>query len=290
MSHSDQRSQTERQEPPLDMGPAILFCPGNRPERFVKAAERSDAVILDLEDAVAPEKKEQARASIQQASLDPRTTIVRVNSSDSGHLEADLTAVRASPYRTIMLAKAESADVVARTCEGLDVIALCETPLGVVRANELAALPTVIALMWGAEDLVAATGGTSSRTGAGHYRDVARYARAHVLLAAKAHGKSAIDAVHLDIADESGLRAEAADASASGFDATACIHPTQVAAIRAAYAPSEREVQEAIELLAAVEEASEGVFQFRGKMIDEPVVRHARAVVDKARRSAGTKD
>ena len=94
--------------------------------------------------------------------------------------------------------------------------------------------------MWGAEDLVASLGGTSSRHADGSYRDVARAARANVLLAAGAAGIPAIDTVHLDIDDLDGLRAEAEDAAASGFAATACIHPSHVAVIREAYASDGR--------------------------------------------------
>src|SRR5690606_41530138 len=96
-------------------------------------------------------------------------------------------------------------------------VALCETAKGVAQADRIAALDNVSALMWGAEDLVASIGGTSSRKPNGRYRDIARYARARVLLAAGARGKAAIDAVHLDIADTKRLAIEAADAAASGF-------------------------------------------------------------------------
>ncbi|MBZ2197127.1 HpcH/HpaI aldolase/citrate lyase family protein [Occultella gossypii] len=258
-------------------GPALLFCPADRPDRFAKAAERADAVILDLEDAVAPERKAQARAALRAEPLDPTRTIVRVNAVDSPEFEADLEALVGTDYRTVMLAKAESPAQVARL-GGFEVIALCETALGVVAAPEIAAVPAVRALMWGAEDLLASLGGTSSRAADGSYREVARHARAAVLLAAGAHGKSAIDAVYLDIADLDGLAVEAADANASGFNATACIHPGQVETIRAAYRPSPDQITWARELLAAAAEQP-GVFTHRGQMVDEPVLRHARTVL-----------
>src|SRR5699024_2105175 len=101
-------------------------------------------------------------------------------------------------------------------------------------------------------------------------------ARSAVLLAARAHGKDAIDAIHTDITDASGQRAEALDGAASGFTATACIHPGQVAAIRAAYSPTESELDWARRVLAAAEQAGTGVFEFEGAMVDEPILRHAR--------------
>jgi citrate lyase subunit beta/citryl-CoA lyase len=166
---------------------------------------------------------------------------------------------------------------------GYRVIALCETAAGILAAAEIAAARNVVALMWGAEDLVASLGGTSSRFADGRYRDVARQARSMVLLAARANDKAAIDAVHLDITDTTGLELEAADAVASGFTATACIHPTQVESIRAAYQPTPAEVDYALGLLEAAA-SSRGVFQHEGRMIDGPVLRHAEAVLRRAAR------
>lgn len=258
------------------LGPALLFCPADRPERYGKAAERADAVILDLEDAVRPEHKPAARDALAGSSLDPASTIVRVNPAGTGDHEADLDAVRAAGYRLVMVAKTRSAADVA----GLDfeVIALCETAAGVLAAPSIAAVDSVVALMWGAEDLVASLGGTSSRGPTGAYRDVAMHARSSVLLAAGAHGKAAIDAVHLDFADLAGQQTEARDAAASGFAATACIHPSQVEAIRAGYAPDAEQLAWARDVLEAAA-GERGVFSFRGVMVDEPVLVHARRVV-----------
>ncbi|ERK72309.1 citrate lyase subunit beta domain protein, partial [Leifsonia aquatica ATCC 14665] len=108
-----------------------------------------------------------------------------------------------------------------------------------------------------------------------------------VLLAAGAAGVHAVDTVHLDIADLDGLRAEAEDAVAVGFAATACIHPGQVETVRTAYRPTPEEVARARELLAAAEEAGGGVFRFAGAMVDGPVLAHARAVVRRAGASEG---
>jgi citrate lyase subunit beta/citryl-CoA lyase len=177
-----------------------------------------------------------------------------------------------------MLAKAESAAEVDRIGDGIRVIGLCETARGVLEAQGIAAHPAVVALMWGAEDLVASLGGSSSRDDDGRYRHLAVHARSSVLLAAGAHGRAAIDSVYLDIADLDGLAAEVRDASASGFAATACIHPGQVATIRSEYAPKAHEIAAAEALLAAAENAV-GVFRFEGKMVDEPLLRHARSVL-----------
>ena len=262
----------------FDLGPAILFCPADRPERYSKAADRADAVILDLEDAVAADSKAAAREALVATPLDPATTIVRVNAADTDDFALDLDALRRTYYRFVMLAKATAVPAGLRDYA---IIALCETAAGVLAAPAVAADDAVVALMWGAEDLVASLGGSASRFRDGHYRAVALHARSAVLLAAGAHGKAAIDAVHLDIPDAAGQGAEARDAVASGFAATACIHPSQVDVIREAYAPTAEELDAARAVLAAAE-GERGVFQFKGRMVDEPVLRHARRVIERA--------
>lgn len=258
-------------------GPALLFCPADRPERYAKAAARSDTVILDLEDAVNPDAKAQARSHLAASALDPDRTIVRVNPVGTPDLDDDLAALRATPYRTVMLAKTSSAADV-RVLARYDVVALVETAAGVVHAAEIAAQPNVVGLMWGAEDLVASLGGTSSRRADASYRDVAVHARSVVLLAAGAHGKAAIDAVHLDIGDVDGLAAEATDAAASGFTATSCIHPSQVDVVRAAYRPTSAEVEWARGVLAAAV-GQHGAFRWDGRLVDGPVLKHAEQVL-----------
>lgn len=262
------------------MGPALLFCPADRPDRYDKAASRADAVILDLEDAVSPADKAAAREALVAHPLDPATTIVRVNDFEAADFELDVAALAQTSYRTVMLAKAKSAAEVG-ALRGFEVIALCETAAGILAAPAIAAVDHVVALMWGAEDLVASLGGTSSRFEDGSYRAVAAHARSSVLLAAGANDTAAIDSVFLDIPNLGGLRAEARDAVASGFAATACIHPSQVAVIRDAYSPTDDEVAAARAILAAAE-SERGVFQFDGRMVDEPVLRHARAVLARA--------
>lgn len=271
------------------MGPALLFCPADRPERYQKAATRADAVILDLEDAVAPGDKQRARGAIlaqlgaggEVPELDPSRTIVRVNPVGTAEFEKDLHCLAHTPYRTVMLAKAEGAAQL-EALAGYQVIALCETAAGVLQAPAIAAAPNAVALMWGAEDLLASLGGTSSRKHDGGYRAVALHARSSVLLAARAAGKEAVDAVYTNIPDLPGLAAEAADAVASGFGSKACIHPSQAAVVRGAYAPSEAEVSAAATLLKAAAAAGQGVFQFNGQMIDGPVLKHAEAVIRRA--------
>lgn len=163
------------------------------------------------------------------------------------------------------------------------VVALCETAQGILNAAAIAAAPNVVALMWGAEDMVASLGGTSSRRSNGQYRDVAVYTRSHVLLAASAAGKAALDSVYLDITDLAGLKAESDDAVASGFAAKASIHPGQMPVIRESYTPDPGEVEQAQRMLAAAEQPG-GVFAFEGRMVDEPLLRQARKTLARANR------
>lgn len=270
--------------PSFELGPAIMFVPADRPDRYAKAAERADAVIIDLEDAVLPADRPAARQALVEAPLDPARTIVRVNPVGTEDFAEDLEALTRTEYTTVMLAKAESAQQLD-SLHGYRVIALCETALGVREAADIAQTEPVVALMWGAEDLIASLGGLSSRfpqehPRAGEYRDVARAARAQILLAAGAAGKAAVDAVHLDLADHDGLRAEAEDAVACGFSATACLHPAQVPVIRQAYRPSSGQVDWATRVLeAAASQGAAGAFSLDGRMVDEVVLQQARTVM-----------
>ena len=270
-------------EMPSLPGPALLFCPADRPDRYANARATADTVILDLEDGVGADRKDAARAAILATPLDPARVIVRVNATGIPEHDADLTALRQTEYRTIMLPKAET----RAQFEGLGgdwrIVALCETPLGIVNAAEIAAASNVIAMMWGAEDLIAAMGGRTSRFPDGRYRDVARRARSTVLLAASAHGRPAIDSVYLDIPDLDGLAAEAEDAAASGFTLKACIHPSQAAVVRAAFRADEAQVAWARRVLDAVRASAggpdSGAIRVDGQMIDAPLIRQAEATL-----------
>ncbi|KAM9862858.1 CoA ester lyase [Leucobacter sp. BZR 635] len=262
-------------------GPALLFCPGDRPDRYSKAAERADTVIIDLEDAVAPADKPAARAALIATPLDPERVIVRVNPSGSEFHAADLEALAQTAYRTVMLPKAETPGDLDGL-DGYDVIALCETPVGVRDVDALAAEPRVTALTWGAEDLVAAIGGFSSRTADGRFGELAQYARSRVLLAAAAAGKPAYDTVHTNLADDDGLREEATEAAGSGFRGAMCLHPRQVPILREAYLPGAAAIAWATGVLDTASAATSGVFAYNGQMIDEPLLRQARRIAEAA--------
>ncbi|MCP2316632.1 citrate lyase subunit beta / citryl-CoA lyase [Nocardia amikacinitolerans] len=261
-------------------GPGWLFCPADRPERFAKAAAAADVVILDLEDGVAAGDKAGARAALIASPLDPETTVVRVNAAGTDEHALDLAALAETGYRRVMLPKTESAEQITALSD-YEVIALIESPLGALTIGQAVTAPNAIGVMWGAEDLIAGLGGTASRHADGGYRDVARHVRSSALLAAKAYGKFALDSVYLNIRDLDGLRAETDDAVAIGFDAKVAIHPSQVAVIRAAYAPADDEIAWARRVLDEVPK-HRGVFAFEGRMVDAPVLRHAEQILRRA--------
>jgi citrate lyase subunit beta / citryl-CoA lyase len=266
-------------------GPAWLFCPADRPERFEKAAAAADVVILDLEDGVAAKDREAARTALIETPLDPERTVVRINPAETTDHKRDLKALARTKYTTVMLAKTESAQQLSALAP-LDVVVLIETPLGALHVVELARINNAIALMWGAEDLFAVLGGTANRHADGTYRDVARHVRSQTLLAAKAYGCMALDSVFLDIKNLDGLRDEVEDAVAVGFDAKVAIHPSQVAVIRAGYAPTPDQVDWARHVLAAARD-ERGVFQYGGLMVDAPVLRRAERIVALAPKDGG---
>lgn len=171
-------------------GPGWLFCPADRPERFAKAAAAADVVILDLEDGVAEAQKPAARNALRDTPLDPERTVVRINAGGTADQARDLEALAGTAYTTVMLPKAESAAQVIELAPR-DVIALVETARGAVCAAEIAAADPTVGMMWGAEDLIATLGGSSSRRADGAYRDVARHVRSTILLAASAFGRLA---------------------------------------------------------------------------------------------------
>ncbi|AZT96438.1 HpcH/HpaI aldolase/citrate lyase family protein [Brevibacterium aurantiacum] len=261
----------------VEFKPAWLFVPGDRPDRYTKAAERSDIVILDLEDAVNDGDKAAARESIIDYPLDPTRTVVRINARDSDHLGEDLAMLAKTAYTAVMLPKAEHASDLTVLAD-YQVIALIETALGAVNVAEIAAAANAYALMWGSEDLIADLGGGSSRTADGSYRDVAKHVRNSTLLAARAHGKFALDSIWADIPNLEGLAEEAEDAVQSGFSGKVSIHPNHVPVVRDAFRPSEEQLTWAKAVL-ELAKSEKGAFAYEGKMIDAPLLKHAELIV-----------
>ncbi|MFC5938023.1 HpcH/HpaI aldolase/citrate lyase family protein [Corynebacterium choanae] len=276
--------------PQLPPGPAWLFAPINRPERIPKAVERADTVIIDLEDGAGDLDRDAARQLLIDTDLDPATTIVRVVGPDHPGFAGDVAALKQTNYRYVIVPKV--IDHIPAVLDDYQVIALIETPQAVLHAATIAALPNVVALYLGAEDLIQFLGGTTSRLlrdegwehdRPGPYRAVIAHARAHMHLAAAAHGKASIDAVKADFRDEQGNFEEAADAARSGFYATCVIHPAQVPVVRRAYQPHPAQLDWARRVVAESQHHP-GAFRLDGDMVDAPLIAQAHRLVARAHR------
>jgi len=265
-----------------------LFVPALRaPEWLPKAkATGADAIIVDLEDATAPDEKERAREVVRGLSLggDSPWIFVRVNSAPDAWLSADVTAAAQAGASGIVLPKASGPDDVRRVpAQAGAILAQVETARGVLRALELAeADPRVMGLGFGGEDL-------SADLGIARTREIGEFAtaRALVALAAAAAGVSAIDTPWFDLGDPDGAGREAHAARQLGFTGKFVIHPSHVAGVNAAFTPDEKETERARRIIEAFEAAvaeGSGIAKLDGRMIDMPVVVAARRVISRAER------
>lgn len=253
---------------------SYLFVPGDRPERFAKAVTSgADAVIVDLEDAVAPAAKARARAEVAawlQAGNGP--IVLRINGADTPWFADDLRVAGERGVAAVMLAKCEAADALARVRAAAPeaaLLPLVETAAGIDRLREIALAPGVQRLAFGAIDLALDLG----------VLDEAALAplRLQLVLASRlAQLAPPIDGVCTAIDDAQTLAAETERAHRLGFGAKLAIHPRQVPVIHAALAPSAEEVAWAERVLAAAAQAQGAAVAVDGRMVDKPVVERAR--------------
>jgi citrate lyase subunit beta / citryl-CoA lyase len=289
-----------------------LFVPGDSERKQVKGlASPADALILDLEDSVAPTRRDQARRQVAALlRAHPRHAAqrlwVRVNSLASGALLEDLAAVMGGGPDGIVLPKAFSLDEVievhhylaaleqreglATHRTGLLVIAT-ETPGAVLRLESFAAAarcpPRLAGLTWGAEDLSAALGAREKIAADGSLTATFALARSLCLLAAAAAGVQPVDTIFANFADRAGLARELGEARRDGFTGKLAIHPDQVELINAAFTPTESEVTLARRIVAAFAAEPEiGVTSIDGKMIDRPHLVQAQRVLAAVERFA----
>lgn len=269
---------------------SLLFVPGDRPERFAKAAvSGADAIILDLEDSVVPDRKAAARKAVADFLADDRAVpaIVRINPLGSTAIDADLDCLRRVAPDAIMLPKAEGAASIAALdalLGDLDPPILpiaTETPAAIFELGSYRDCADRLAgLSWGAEDLPAAIGASVSREADGRYTPPYELVRSLTLFAAHAAAVPAIDTVYPDIADEAGLAAYVARARRDGFTGMLAIHPRQVAIINAGFTPGAEEIAHAraiVEAFAANPEA--GALALEGRMIDRPHLVQAQRIL-----------
>ena len=260
---------------------SLLFVPGDRPERFAKAAASgADALILDLEDSVVAAAKDGARANVAAwlASAPPVPVFVRINPLDSGGLDDDLRAVLGGAATGVVLPKAEGASSLALldarlAGTNLKILPIVtETPRAMFHLGDYGGVTDrLIGLTWGAEDLSSAVGATTARGADGRYRPPYELARSLTLFAAYAAQVAAIETVYPDLADAAGLTAYATRGRQDGFTGMLALHPNQIAPIHAGFAPSAAEVVHARAIVAHFAAgAGAGALRLDGQMIDAP--------------------
>ncbi|SAL09593.1 HpcH/HpaI aldolase [Caballeronia peredens] len=258
---------------------SLLFVPGNRPERFAKALDRgADAVIVDLEDAVAPEEKDDARRTVAAWLAPERPVLLRVNACDTPWFERDAELGKLGGVAGIVLPKAESAaDVIALvslTKNRLPVFPLIESAKGMFNALEIARAPFVHQLMFGTLDFCADMNMATTGNALDPFR-------ATLAMISKVAGiRPPIDGVTPAIDDDRALRDETLDGKQRGFAGKLCIHPKQVATVNACYAPSDAELVWANRVLDAFGKANGAAIAVDGKMVDRPVVLRAQTILE----------
>lgn len=281
---------------------SFLFVPGDSEKKLAKGATSgADALILDLEDSVAPDHKPTARAMVvDYLAKQPRTPElwVRINPMAEGGLDDLVAVVRAAPDG-LVVPKVDHPDDLARLSLMLDAL---ERRDGVARPIRLmpvatetaragfglgayadAVLPRLYGLTWGAEDLATALGAAGNRDPDGGWGFTFRMVRAQCLMAAYAAGVAAIDTLYADFRDEAGLRAESIAAAREGFTGRLAIHPAQVAAINAAFTPDAADINHARRVVAAFAASpGTGVVGLDGKMLDRPHLKQAEALLARA--------
>ena len=258
----------------------LLFTPGNRSERFAKAAASgADGMILDLEDAVSLPDKDRARATLVEFFSKPQQGFgLRVNNIHTPAGVRDLDALATSKIAPdfIVLPKVESAFEVrlySRLLNNIALVCTIESARGLDAASEIASAdPRVCALAFGGADLAVDLRAELAW-------EPMLWGRGRVVQAAAAAGIAAIDVPHVVLDDEAGLRADAARVKAMGFSAKLAIHPKQVGPILEIFTPTPAEVERAAAIVAAYEAAGGNVVEYQGKMVEGPIVKSAQRIL-----------
>lgn len=267
---------------------SALYIPGSKDRALDKARGLAvDAILFDLEDAVSPDEKVNARATLK-AALDEggygaRYKIVRINGLDTEWGRADAKAVRDMAADAILLPKVNTAadlDALSDITGNLPIWAMMETPLGVINAASIAAHPKLEGFVLGTNDLA-----KDLNTRKADRREPLVYALEACLLAARAFGKIALDGVYNAFKDDEGLAAECEQGRDMGFDGKTLIHPAQIEITNRAFGPSEAEIDLAKRQIAAFEEAEKnglGVAVLDGRIVENLHIVTARATLAKA--------
>ena len=284
LEHSMYKTQRER------FRRSRLYLPGNEPKFMINAGiHKPDAIILDLEDSVAPVEKDAARVlvrnALRQVDFYGAERMVRINQLPAGL--KDLEYIIPHNVHVILIPKCESSKQVKQIDmrikeilnkknikESVFLMPIIESGLGVIKAYEIASSSdNIVALAIGLEDYTADIGTERTKEGRESF-----FARSQVVNAARAAGLQPIDTVFSDVTDMDGLRQSVNEAKSLGFEGKGCIHPRQIKVIHDAFAPAEREIEKAKSIVSAFEKAEKeglGVVSLGSKMIDPPVVKRA---------------
>lgn len=280
---------------------ALLYMPGDDRRKIEKATTLGvDCVCMDMEDGVAITKKREARAVIAEAmkELDFGSSerCIRINSVGSGFEKFDLAAALATNPDSIVVPKVETAAQVRAISDYIEMYELSarmavrkirmlvgvETARGILNIKEIAEADRRLeAIIFGAEDYAASIGATRTKQATEML-----YARSAVITACAANDLQAIDMVYIDFRDTEGLRAEAEQGAALGFNGKQIIHPNQVAPVQEAFTPSDEAIayaQRVVEAFTASQKEGKGAFALDGKMIDMPLLKNAQKVLDRAK-------
>ncbi|MBA6436937.1 MULTISPECIES: HpcH/HpaI aldolase/citrate lyase family protein [Streptomyces] len=262
----------------------MLFVPGDRPDRFSKAASSgADAVLIDLEDAVPADNKAAARAAAIRWLVRHRS-VVRINAPGSPWHAEDLAALAEAPaLRGVVLPKCSTAEQVASVIDhlpyGVSLLPLIESAIGLREAGAIAGLPRVGRLLFGSVDYALDTGITPSPP----EEPELLWARSSLVNASQAAGlPSPLDGVHTRLDDEEGLATSSRRSRALGFGGRLCVHPLQVATVHRAWQPTDQEIQWARGVIQASSASNGGATRVDGQMVDRPVLQRARRLLSLA--------
>lgn len=260
---------------------SALYVPGSNARALQKARGLdADMLIIDLEDAVPEENKAEARAAavdFAEAGVEGKIIAIRTNATDSVHHAADMAALMGCAADLIVLPKVE--DITGLPGLGLPLLVMIETPMGLYAAREIAAHPWVAGLIAGTNDLVAETG-----IRPGPNREGLELSLQMIVLAASAAQKPRFDGVCNRLDDMDGFGAECRQGAAFGFTGKTLIHPNQIAIANQAFGPSDAEIAEAHELIAA---SRGGAQRFKGRMIESMHVEEAKLTIERSRHAMG---
>ena len=268
---------------------SLLFVPGSRSDRFEKAiASGADCVCIDLEDAVAPHQKDDARqASLDYLAKPPCGAVVglRINGRNTHEFGADIRALafgEATPAFIVIPKTVSDEDIVViREMLGANcppLWALVETPEGILNAADIArAVGPDGGVMFGGVDYASLVGSDMSW-------DALLFARSSIVNAAAIIGCATLDCPYLDTNDADGLESETRRVRSLGFTGRACIHPKQVLTVNSVFTPTIQEIEQAERICAAFENAKSGAALLDGKLVEKPVLRSARRTLDRMKR------